>query len=169
MTPNAIITMCSVALNVPEGSIMSKNRKETVAFCRHVAMSLIREVCRDPLGNKYTYGDIGKMFGDKDHGTVMHACERIANLHPADKRRPVIERLRREAGVLPEQQFQTLLGKTVLLRNGDGSIVEAKVKDLTGTAEYVCLEIDNRRQWSPSAKWAVIEELTSHATKRITR
>lgn len=165
MTPANVITMCSVALNVPEGSLMARNRTERVAFCRHVAMSLIREVCRTPVGEQYSYDEIGKMFCDMDGGTVMHACQRIANLHFASERRILVDRLRHEAGGLPEHQFEKLQGKTVLIRNGTGELLQAKVMGLSKTAEYVRLLIDGKLGWSQSAKWHVIEVLTSQRIK----
>lgn len=50
-----------------------KDRSNRIAFPRMLAMTLHRE-----LG--WTFDQIGKHYGDKDHGTVIHAKHRCQDL-----------------------------------------------------------------------------------------
>ena len=51
--------------------LKSKKRQATIAYPRQIAMYM----CRKYLDMSLT--DIGKLIGDKDHTTVMHAVKRI--------------------------------------------------------------------------------------------
>jgi chromosomal replication initiator protein len=46
-------------------------RPANIAWARQVAMFLTRDLTKAP------YQDIGRAFGDRDHGTVMHACRKV--------------------------------------------------------------------------------------------
>ncbi|QEP43066.1 chromosomal replication initiator protein DnaA [Ectothiorhodospiraceae bacterium BW-2] len=62
--------------------ILSKNRTRSVARPRQVAMALAKELTRHSLP------ELGRLFGDRDHTTVMHACKQIHKLRLED---PTIE------------------------------------------------------------------------------
>ncbi len=53
---------------------LSKKRTRSIAFPRHVAMYLSRELTDSSLPK------IGEMFGGRDHTTVIHAHEKISKL-----------------------------------------------------------------------------------------
>lgn len=52
----------------------STSRKQQVTYSRQMAMYLIKELYSLPLKA------IGELFGNRDHATVSHACDKIANL-----------------------------------------------------------------------------------------
>lgn len=56
----------------------SKNRSRSVARPRQVAMALAKELTHHSLP------EIGEAFGGRDHTTVLHACQRIAELRKTD-------------------------------------------------------------------------------------
>ena len=59
--------------------LKSKKKNRLVAYPRQVAMYL----CRELLGA--TQPQIGRDFGDRDHSTVIHACEKIARERLSDQ------------------------------------------------------------------------------------
>ncbi len=69
--------------------IESKKRTKTLATPRQIAMYL----CRDMTG--LSLPKIGEYFGNRDHTTVMHACEKISTMITEDDHfRKVISELR---------------------------------------------------------------------------
>ncbi len=58
--------------------LMGRKRTRTIARPRQVAMALSRELTGD------SYPDIGQSFGGRDHTTVMHGCDKVAELRAAD-------------------------------------------------------------------------------------
>ena len=58
--------------------LKSKKKTKSVVYPRQLAMYIIREI------TEYTTTEIGQAFGGKDHTTVMHSCERIADQIKAD-------------------------------------------------------------------------------------
>ncbi len=56
---------------IQPGLLSTKLRKREVVHARQVIMYIFRE----HLGLSYSF--IGKQFGNRDHTTVMHACEKI--------------------------------------------------------------------------------------------
>ncbi|KAA8818935.1 chromosomal replication initiator protein DnaA [Bifidobacterium rousetti] len=71
--PTDIISQVARYFHLTFEDITGKSRMKTIAIARQVAMYLTREMTSMSLV------DIGKVFGGKDHTTVMHACERISN------------------------------------------------------------------------------------------
>ena len=57
--------------NVTVDDLKSKKRSQEIVQPRQISMYL----CRNLLN--MTYKDIGNDFGNKNHATVMHACDRI--------------------------------------------------------------------------------------------
>ena len=51
----------------------SKKRTKQIAYPRQIAMYLCREMTNLSLPK------IGELFGGRDHSTVIHACEKIAD------------------------------------------------------------------------------------------
>ncbi len=63
--------------------LMGKKRTRSIARPRQIAMSLARELTGD------SFPDIGQSFGGRDHTTVMHACDKIAQLRTED---PILDK-----------------------------------------------------------------------------
>ena len=63
--------------------IMGRKRTRSIARPRQIAMALSRELTGD------SYPDIGQSFGGRDHTTVMHGCEKVAQLRAED---PTLDR-----------------------------------------------------------------------------
>ncbi len=58
--------------------LMGRKRTRTIARPRQIAMALSRELTGD------SYPDIGQSFGGRDHTTVMHGCDKVAQLRAED-------------------------------------------------------------------------------------
>jgi len=67
-----IISAIADHYNVTVADLQSKKRSKEYALPRQIAMYLIRE-----MTNLSTTA-IGKELGDRDHTTVMHGCDKIA-------------------------------------------------------------------------------------------
>ncbi|MGP4712823.1 chromosomal replication initiator protein DnaA [Psychrobacter sp. DM8] len=64
--------------NISVKDLMGRKRTRSIARPRQIAMSLARELTGD------SYPDIGQSFGGRDHTTVMHACDKVAQLRSMD-------------------------------------------------------------------------------------
>lgn len=64
--------------NVSVKDIMGRKRTRQIARPRQIAMALARELTGD------SFPDIGQSFGGRDHTTVMHACDKVAELRASD-------------------------------------------------------------------------------------
>ncbi|MGE4169572.1 MAG: chromosomal replication initiator protein DnaA [Candidatus Margulisiibacteriota bacterium] len=60
--------------NITSSDLNSKNRTKEAAYSRQIAMYLARELTNVSLPK------IGENFGNRDHTTVMHACDKIKSL-----------------------------------------------------------------------------------------
>ncbi|MFC1771019.1 chromosomal replication initiator protein DnaA [Candidatus Margulisiibacteriota bacterium] len=60
--------------HISNSDLCSKGRSRDVVYSRQVAMYLARELTNVSLPK------IGENFGNRDHTTVMHACDKIKNL-----------------------------------------------------------------------------------------
>ena len=69
--------------------LLGRGRPKMIAEARQVAMYLTREMA------KLSLVDVGKAFGGRDHGTVIHACKVvIARMEQTDEFRTMISDLR---------------------------------------------------------------------------
>jgi len=57
--------------SIENDDIMSKNREQKISLPRQILMYLMREEL------KFSFPNIGKELGGRDHTTVMHACKKI--------------------------------------------------------------------------------------------
>ena len=73
ITPSLIINVVAEHFGVKVENIISKNRTAEVAMARQVAMYLCREMTDSSLQ------EIGKTLGGKDHTTVIHGVDKIAD------------------------------------------------------------------------------------------
>ena len=71
--PTDIISQAAKYFHLTFDDIVGRSRMKNIALARQIAMYLTREMTSMSLV------DIGKVFGGKDHTTVMHACDRITN------------------------------------------------------------------------------------------
>ena len=78
ITPELIIRTVAQQYGVSEEDMTSKRRSREVALPRQIAMYLTRELT--PLSTT----NIGAAFGGRDHTTVMHGCEKIADTVKSD-------------------------------------------------------------------------------------
>lgn len=69
-----ILEVVSEVTGIPVIDILSERRGERVVLARHIAMYLARHL------TKYAYPKLGKLFGGKDHATVLNATNRITAL-----------------------------------------------------------------------------------------
>ncbi len=65
-------TVCK-SFNIKVSDMESAKRTRNLAFPRQIAMYLCREMTQSSLPK------IGEAFGDRDHTTVMHACDKISS------------------------------------------------------------------------------------------
>ena len=79
LTPERIVATVGERFGVKVDALMSKRRTQLVAQPRQVAMYLLRQL------TDLSLVEIGRIFGGRDHTTVMYACERIADRITAEE------------------------------------------------------------------------------------
>jgi chromosomal replication initiator protein len=70
--PRQILEAVANHYGVSTESLIGKMRDRKTSLARHVAMYLIRE------NGQHRLSDIGDMLGGRDHTTILHGCEKIA-------------------------------------------------------------------------------------------
>lgn len=73
-----IIDMVCEHYNVRMNDLLSQRRTKNLAFPRHVAMYLTKEL------TQLTLTEIGSFYGGRDHSTVLHAINKIKGLRLKD-------------------------------------------------------------------------------------
>ena len=79
LTPQLIVSIVGEHCGVPAKEILGEKRRPDLVQARQLAMYL----CRELLGHSYPV--IGRMFGGKDHSTVMHGVKKIKLLQESDR------------------------------------------------------------------------------------
>ena len=79
LTAQSIISIVGEYCGVPAREILGEKRRPDLVQARQMAMYL----CRELLGHSYPV--IGRMFGGKDHSTVMHGVKKIKQLQDHDR------------------------------------------------------------------------------------
>ncbi len=79
LDPQRIITLTAERCGVTGKEILGENRRPGLVRARQIAMFL----CRDLLG--HSYPAIGRLFGGRDHSTVIHAVKKIKQLQEHDR------------------------------------------------------------------------------------
>ncbi|PVX50964.1 chromosomal replication initiator protein [Balneicella halophila] len=75
--------------NLTEENLVAKTRRREIVQARQIAMYFAREITKSSLTS------IGAQIGNKNHATVLHACQTVENLMETDKKfRYLIEELR---------------------------------------------------------------------------
>lgn len=78
LTVRRIQDVVSAFYRIPSDEMTSERRGREVARPRQIAMYLAREM------TPKSFPDIGKLFGNRDHTTVLHAVRRVESLIEAD-------------------------------------------------------------------------------------
>ena len=73
VTPGQLIEAVAISFQLTPADLKSRKRDRATALARQVAMYLVREKTNCSLDQ------IGKELGDRDHSTVIHACEKISS------------------------------------------------------------------------------------------
>ena len=71
VTPEKIIEIIAKYYKLSKSEIQGKSRKKEIVLARHISMWMIRNI------TNLTYKEIGKIFKDRDHSTVMASIEKI--------------------------------------------------------------------------------------------
>ena len=78
LTPDEIIQTVANFFNIKVADIKGKRRLKQFVRPRHIAMWMIRK------HTDLSFPDIGRVFNDRDHATVQHACKRVRSLLERD-------------------------------------------------------------------------------------
>ena len=78
VTAELIISVVADKYGVTAEDITGKRRSREIATPRQVAMYICREM------TDMSTTSIGRAFGDRDHTTVLHGCDKVANAIAAD-------------------------------------------------------------------------------------
>jgi chromosomal replication initiator protein len=73
-----IIAVVARHFGVPQKQLKSGSRRQSIVTARAVAIYLARELTR------YSYGQIGRSLGGRDHTTIMHNYHKIENERTQD-------------------------------------------------------------------------------------
>ena len=71
-SPDRILSAVSERFGVRPESLVGKRRTQAIALPRQVAMYLMRHL------TELSLVEIGRVFGGRDHSTVIHACRQVA-------------------------------------------------------------------------------------------
>lgn len=82
ITVDLIMREVATYFNLTAQDLKNKKRTQSVAFPRQIAMYIARDI------TEYSTTEIGTEFGGRDHSTVMHGCQKIADVMKTD---PTIE------------------------------------------------------------------------------
>jgi len=74
-----IVDLVAAEMDVPQEDIVSKKRSQDIAWARHVAIYLCRELTDNSLAR------IGEHFGGRDHSTVLHSYHKVSDLIEKDE------------------------------------------------------------------------------------
>lgn len=79
-TAKSIALKVSYELGINMSDMKSKSRKRPIVIARQIAMYFIRKY------TKTTLKQIGKMFGNRDHSTVIYSCDTVEDLMQTNKK-----------------------------------------------------------------------------------
>lgn len=79
LTPQHIISACAAHFSVNPEDMIGKIREKNITLARHVAIWL----CRELLGLSLV--QIGKIFGNRDHSSIIYSVNKIKSLCTSDK------------------------------------------------------------------------------------
>ncbi len=70
--PSDVVKVVASFFEIPQNDLIGKCRKKEIVEPRQIAMFLLRDILN------LSYPFIGEKLGNRDHTTVIHACEKIA-------------------------------------------------------------------------------------------
>ncbi|HXG36113.1 MAG TPA: helix-turn-helix domain-containing protein, partial [Dehalococcoidia bacterium] len=76
--PLTVINSVARFFSLPPDALTGQNRSKLIADARHIAIFLLREHCHLQLK------EIGKLFGNRDHTSIIHAHRKISALMKHD-------------------------------------------------------------------------------------
>lgn len=76
--PAFVLDVVAKSYNISNQDLLSRNRSQKITLPRQIAMYLMREF------GDVSLPQIGKTLGGRDHTTVMHACEKVADMIERD-------------------------------------------------------------------------------------
>ena len=79
ITPNEILKVVAAHYGIKVSDLKSKSNARPIAYPRQVAMFLCKEL------TDLSYPEIGKLFNNKHHSTVMYSVEKIDQLKEDDQ------------------------------------------------------------------------------------
>ncbi|XPV76179.1 MAG: DnaA ATPase domain-containing protein [Desulfovibrio sp.] len=79
LTPDTVMQIVAKDFGIHVRELIGSKRHQKISQCRQVAMYL----CRDMLG--ISYPALGRVFGGKDHSTVLYAVKKIDKLQKVDR------------------------------------------------------------------------------------
>ena len=79
LTPEAVMQIVAQDFGIHVRELLGTKRHQKISRCRQVAMYL----CRNMLG--ISYPALGRVFGGKDHSTVLYAVKKIDKLQKVDR------------------------------------------------------------------------------------
>jgi chromosomal replication initiator protein len=85
ITPRMILDATAEMFGHPVEELCGKSRSRPLVQARQIGMYVFREL------TDFSYPAIGRVFGDRDHTTVMHAVEKVSRL--MRERRPVYDQV----------------------------------------------------------------------------
>jgi chromosomal replication initiator protein len=86
VNPSEVLKLVAAHYGLRVSDMKAKSNAKPIAFPRQVAMYLCRKL------TNLSYPEIGRLFNDKHHSTVMHSVEKIEHLVEDDPNfRKVIE------------------------------------------------------------------------------
>ncbi len=78
LNPERIVALVAEHFGVKGEALVGQRRTRAVALPRQIAMYLLRQL------TELSLVDIGRMFGGRDHSTVIYACEKIGTMVGTD-------------------------------------------------------------------------------------
>lgn len=74
ISPQVVIDLVAAHYHIDAEAMLGKGRTRTVAWPRQVAMYLLREE------TEHSLAQIGAALGGRDHTTIMHGCDQVAEM-----------------------------------------------------------------------------------------
>ena len=91
VTPENIKKVVCKYFNIKVSDIESSKKTKNLSFPRQIAMYLCREITKE------SFPKIGEIFGGRDHTTVLHACQKIANeIETNESLKDIIDKIQKE-------------------------------------------------------------------------
>jgi chromosomal replication initiator protein len=78
LTPERIVALVSEQFGIKVEALFGQRRTRSVVLPRQVAMYLMRQL------TELSLVDVGRVFGGRDHSTVIYACEKVGTMVATD-------------------------------------------------------------------------------------